>query len=150
MGGETCSRPLSSVPVASGGLGWPVDDLLCPGSSHWLPCVCLSVSVSKFLPSFFFFFFFSGLHMEVPGLGVKLELEPLAYTTATATQNLSHICNLHHSSRQSWILNPLSEATDRICILMDTRRTLSCYATTGTPQISPFTEDAVILDKGPC
>ena len=33
------------------------------------------------------FFFFLGLHprhMEVPRLGVELELQPLAYTTATA------------------------------------------------------------------
>ena len=35
-------------------------------------------------------------------------------------QNLSCICGLHHSSRQRQILNPLSEARDRTCILMDT------------------------------
>ena len=50
--------------------------------------------------------------MEVPGLGVKLELYLLAYTTATAVQDLSCICGLHHYSRQCWILNPLSEAKD--------------------------------------
>uniref|UniRef100_A0A8D0ZDY0 C2 DOCK-type domain-containing protein n=1 Tax=Sus scrofa TaxID=9823 RepID=A0A8D0ZDY0_PIG len=33
------------------------------------------------------------------------------------------ICNLHHSSRQHWILNPLSEARDRTCILMDITKT---------------------------
>ena len=38
---------------------------------------------------------------------------------ATATLDPSHVCNLHHSSRQRWILNPLSEARDRTCILMD-------------------------------
>ena len=32
----------------------------------------------------------------------------------------SHICDLHHSSQQGQILNPLSEAKDRTCILMDT------------------------------
>ena len=42
------------------------------------------------------FFFFSFLqphlwHMEIPSLGVKLELELQAYTTATATPDLSHI-----------------------------------------------------------
>ena len=52
-------------------------------------------------------------HMEVSGLGVKLELRLLAYTTATAKQDLSHICNLYHSSWQQQILNPLSEARDR-------------------------------------
>ena len=34
----------------------------------------------------------------------------LAYTTATATQDTSHICDVHHSSQQHWILNLLSEA----------------------------------------
>ena len=38
-------------------------------------------------------------HMEVPSLGVQSELEPLAYTTATATWGPSCICDLHHSSR---------------------------------------------------
>ena len=32
--------------------------------------------------------------MEVPRLGVKSELQLLAYTTATAVQHLSHICEL--------------------------------------------------------
>ena len=34
--------------------------------------------------------------------------------------DLSHVCNLHHSSRQHWILNPLSNPRDQTCILMDT------------------------------
>ena len=41
----------------------------------------------SFLP--FFFFFFLGpcmQHMEIPRLGVELDLQLLAYTTATATQ----------------------------------------------------------------
>ena len=59
-------------------------------------------------------------HVEVPRLGVKSELQLQAYTTATVTQNLSHICNLHHSSHQHQILNPLSEARDQTRILMDT------------------------------
>ena len=33
--------------------------------------------------------------MEVPRLGVKSELQLLVYITATATQDLSHICDLH-------------------------------------------------------
>ena len=41
-------------------------------------------------------------------LGVQSELQLPAYTRATATQNLSRICDLHHSSRQCRILNPLS------------------------------------------
>ena len=44
----------------------------------------------------------------------------LAYITATAMPELSHICDLHQSSRQLQILNPLSQARDQACILMDT------------------------------
>ena len=51
--------------------------------------------------------------MKVPRLGVKSELQLPAYTTATATQDLSCVCDLHHSSRQRWILDPLSEARNR-------------------------------------
>ena len=53
-----------------------------------------------YIPQFRFIFIFLGLqvwHMETPRLGVKSELQPLAYTTATATWDLSCICNLHHS-----------------------------------------------------
>ena len=35
--------------------------------------------------------------MEVPRLGVKSELQPLAYDTATAMPDPSPICNLHHT-----------------------------------------------------
>ena len=56
--------------------------------------------------------------MEVSRLGVELELQLLAYTRATATPDLSHICKLHHSSRKCWILNPLSEARDQTQSLM--------------------------------
>ena len=60
--------------------------------------------------------------MEVPRLGVKSELQLSAYTTSTATPDLSHVCDLHHSSRQLWLLNPLSEARDRTHIVMDSSR----------------------------
>ena len=59
-------------------------------------------------------------HMEVPRLGVKSELQLPAYTTATATRDLSHVCDLRHSSWQCWILNPRSKARDQTCVLMDT------------------------------
>ena len=63
-------------------------------------------------------------HIEVPRLGDESELQLPAYTTATATakQNLSFVCDLHHSSRQHQILKPLSEARDGTCILMETTR----------------------------
>ena len=56
-------------------------------------------------------------HIDVPRLGVKTELQLPAY--ATAMQDLSCICSLHHSSWQHQILNPLIEARDQTCILMD-------------------------------
>ena len=40
--------------------------------------------------------------------------------TTTATEDLSRICDLHHSSLQSPILNPLIQARDQTHILMDT------------------------------
>ena len=43
-----------------------------------------------------------------------------AYTTATAMPDLSHVCDLYHSSGQLQIFNPLREAKDRTYILMDT------------------------------
>ena len=61
-------------------------------------------------------------HIEVPKLGVKSKLQLPAYTTATATPDPSHVCNLHHSLWQCQILNQLSEARDRTHILMDTSR----------------------------
>ena len=54
--------------------------------------------------------------MEVPRLGVESELQLPATATATATPDLSHICNL----RQQQILNLLSEARDGTHILTDT------------------------------
>ena len=64
--------------------------------------------------------------MEVPRLGVELKLQLLIYPTATAIQDPSHICDLHYSSRQCPILNPLSETRDRTYILMDTSQIHSC------------------------
>ena len=60
-------------------------------------CLCLTVIL------FCFAFCFLGphqRHMEVPRLGVKSELQPSAYTTVTAMQGQSCVCNLHHSSQQ--------------------------------------------------
>ena len=59
-------------------------------------------------------------HMEVPQLGVTSKMQLLAYTTATAKLDLSHVCYLHQSSWQCGILNPLGEATHQTCNLMDT------------------------------
>ena len=70
---------------------------------------------------FFLSFVFLGLHpqpMEVLRLGAESQLFLLSYTTATAAPDPSSVCDLHHSSRQHRILNPLSEARDPTCVLM--------------------------------
>ena len=51
-------------------------------------------------------------------MGLNWGHKLLAYTTATATWDLSHVCDLHHGSRQRQILNPLSEAGDRTLYFM--------------------------------
>ena len=77
--------------------------------SPFLPCVCGFLGPQP-------------PHMEVPRLQVESELQLLAYSTAIATWDLSHICDLHHSSQQHRILNQLSEARDQTHILMGISR----------------------------
>ena len=57
--------------------------------------------------------------MEVPGLGLRLELQLLAYASATAMQDPSHICHLCCRVQPHRILNPLSEARDQTHILTE-------------------------------
>ena len=74
-----------------------------------LLCVCVCVCVCIL-----------GLHlwhMDFPRLGGELELQLLAYTTATAKQDLCYICSLHYSSRQCQILNSGTEPTSS-CIIV--------------------------------
>ena len=83
-----------------------------------------------------FFFSFLGPHLrhtEVSRLGVQSELQLPDYATATAMQDPSRICDLHHSSQQRWILNPLNKARDRTCILRATSWFHYHRATIGTP-----------------
>ena len=78
------------------------------------------LTLATVLFSFLFFSFLFGphpRHMEVSGLGVESEG---AYAPATAMPDQSHICDLHHSSQQCQILNPLSEARDQTKVLMNT------------------------------
>ena len=76
--------------------------------------------VSQLRQDFFFFFFTYLQHMEVLRLRGELEVQPLAYTTATAMPDLSHIQDLCHNLWQCQIVNPLSEARHQTHILMDT------------------------------
>ena len=79
-------------------------------------CVCVCVCVcmhTRFLGPHLW-------HMEVPRLRIKSELQLLASATATAMLDLSHVCDLHHSSKQCGIPNPLIEGRDPTQVLMVT------------------------------
>ena len=69
-------------------------------------------------------------HMEVSRVGLELELWVPAYTTATATPDLSLTCDLHRSSRQRRILNPPSGTRDQTQVLIDISWVCYCRATT--------------------
>ena len=72
------------------------------------------------------FFFFLGLHlwhMEVLRLGVESGAATgilHSHSHSHTMRDPSSACDLHHSSQQYWILNPLSEDRDQTLILMDT------------------------------
>ena len=96
--------------------------------------------VISFKQLFFLVFFRPHLrHIEVPSLGIKSELQLPVYTRATATPDPSRVCDLHHSSWQRQILNPLSEARDRTCVLMDTSRLLNPLSHNRNSQMSKQT-----------
>ena len=48
---------------------------------------------------------------------VELELQLLAYATATARLDPSLVYKLHHSSQRHQILSPLRKARDRTCVM---------------------------------
>ena len=152
---------LGAVQLPSGGTEWKFVPSLClssrwllavlvipwfietvlqclPPSSHGLhPCVCIHIYPSPNL--FVLFCLLLGpqpQHMEVPRLGVQLELQLLACTIVTAMWDPSHVCNLYPGSQQCQFLNPLREARDRIRVLRDPCWILFRCTTTGTPHIS--------------
>ena len=83
----------------------------------------LQSSITRYVDYFHFFFFFimaapvaCGSLWATGGIGAAA----VAYTTAMATLDPSHICDLCRSLLQCRILNPLSKARDRNCILAET------------------------------
>ena len=75
-----------------------------------------------------FFFFFLGpylQHMEVPRLGIELELQLPAYTTAMLDLTYAAACDNAGS------LNPLREARDQTRILTDTSQVLNPLSHSG-------------------
>ena len=80
-------------------------------------------------------------HMAVPWLGVESELHPPGYTTATAMQDPSCVCDLCHSFQLCWILNPLSEARDWTGIFMDISQVLNPLSHKGNSYFSHFMDE---------
>ena len=100
--------------------------------------MCLKIRLYVFFFLSFVFLELYLLHMEVPSLGDSLELQLPAYTTAKATPDLRRVFDLHHSSRQCQILDPLREAKDRTCNLNVPSQICFHCATTGTPKLYAF------------
>ena len=74
---------------------------------------------------FFFFVFFRALmaHGNPQARGsIKAVAAGLYHNHRTVGSELNRVCDLYHSSWQHQILNPLSEAMDRTCNLMDPSR----------------------------
>ena len=83
----------------------------------------------------FFFFGFIGPHlphMEVPRLEANRRYS--RQPRATAMQDPSHVCDLHHSSLQHQILNSLNEARDQTYNLMVPSQIHFCCTVMGTPR----------------
>ena len=68
-------------------------------------------------------------HMEIPRLGVLLELQLLAYATAIEPQ----LWPTHYSLQQHWILNPLRKPRNWTHNLMIPSWIHFCYSARGTP-----------------
>ena len=73
--------------------------ILKVGKQYFYSCVFFVCFVLfLFFVLLFVFLVLHLRHMEIPRLRVQSELRLPAYTTATATWDLSHICDLHRSS----------------------------------------------------
>ena len=127
----------------------------CLGQKMWYHCWFLSF---LFLPhiqysiKYLLFFFFLGphlQHMELPRLGVDLDLQLPPYTTATARPDLNRTCNLCWSLQQCQILNPLSEAMVWTHILMDTSQVCKLLRHNGNSQALRSTHPTFLVVFAP-
>ena len=83
-----------------------------------------------------FFFFLS--YVGHGGSQARGLIRDVAYARATATQDPSHICDVHHSSQQHRIFNPLNEARDGTRNLMVPSHICFWCTTMGTPRFKPI------------
>ena len=125
---EDVQAKMGCLQISLASTGCPVQLACCCRycNEYWSANICMPfMSVNHLSPHqiFFFCLFFQGCthgiwRFPVSRIGVKSELQPLVY--ATAMQDLSCLCDLHHSSWQHWMLKPLSEARDKTHVLKDT------------------------------
>ena len=100
---------------------------------------CKDISILEILKcgirlSFFFVFFFWHFRAAPVAYGGSQARGPVGPRAAglhhshshIRPSDPSHICDIHHSSQKCWILNPLSEASDRTCNLMVSSQICFC------------------------
>ena len=109
-------RPAATAPIRSPGWEPPYAASVAPKRPKKKKKVFVEISYLIIIIFFVFLPFFLGSlprHMEAPSPGVLLELQPPAYTRATATWDLSRVCNPLQSPQQRQIPNPPSKTRDR-------------------------------------
>ena len=105
-------------------LYWASDDLFFMNLPKFIVNMCHFFGRVNFFFFFFFFCIFWGAPKAYGGSQARCQIRAVA----------ASLCHLNHSSPQCQILNPLSEARVRTCILMDTSQILFHWAKTGTPE----------------
>ena len=78
------------------------------------------------------FWLFRAALVAYGGSQARGRIRAVASSLHHSNTDLSHVCNLYHSSWQQRTLNPLNKARDQIHILMDTSLVHYCWATMGT------------------
>ena len=83
-------------------LGLPTNCPFRQGRTNgiWCQKICMTQNAGRNSSSWRWLFFLPDphlWHMEAPRLGIESEQQLPTYTTATATPDPSHVCNLQHS-----------------------------------------------------
>ena len=114
---------------------------------NWWPFVPVHFTAHT-LFSFVFFLGPRPGHTEVSRLGIESEPQLLAYTTARAMPDLSHVRDLNYSSQRRRMLNLLSKARDWTRILRESSQVCYQWATVGTPHNTHTSKHAPEGSKG--
>ena len=119
---------------------WPFQQANYP---CWSPGVCPKRSLCLFKHTWaqrggFFSLLAAGKHKGFPGQGSDLSCSCDLWPQLRQCQILkplcqASVCNLHHSSWQHRILNPLNETRDQTCLLVDASQ-IHFHCAPGTPR----------------